>query len=73
MKKINKSQLKADLANVLIGERQKAIFSYRFGLDDNNSHTLEETGKMYGITRERVRQVENKVIEILGGLDKYYL
>ena len=73
MKKINKSQLKADLANILTGERQKAMFSYRFGLDSDNSHTLEETGKMYGVTRERVRQVENKVIEILGGLDKYYL
>ena len=50
-----------------IPQRYKEIFSYRIGLDDGIFKTLEETGKKFGITRERVRQIEEKVWEIIRG------
>jgi len=43
----------------LISEREKEILNLRFGLKDGTSYTLGETAKRFGITRERVRQIEN--------------
>lgn len=43
--------------------REKKILEMRFGLEDGISHTLEEVGEAFGITRERVRQIENKALE----------
>ena len=37
--------------------------SMRFGLDDGITHTLEEVGREFGVTRERIRQIEAKSIE----------
>jgi RNA polymerase primary sigma factor len=34
----------------------------RFGLDDGKAHTLEETGQEFGVTRERIRQIEAKAL-----------
>jgi DNA-directed RNA polymerase sigma subunit (sigma70/sigma32) len=45
--------------------REQAIISMRFGLKDGISHTLEETGKTFGVTRERIRQIEAKGFEKL--------
>lgn len=42
--------------------REQEIIRLRFGLDGDNPKTLEEVGQMYNITRERVRQIENKCI-----------
>lgn len=42
--------------------REKAILVYRFGLDNGNSRTLEEVGQMFGLTRERIRQIEKKAM-----------
>jgi RNA polymerase primary sigma factor len=53
----------------LISEREKEIINLRFGLKDGYSHTLGETAGRYGITRERVRQIENAAM----GKLKYYL
>ena len=47
-----------------ISPREVAILKFRFGMTDNQTHTLEETGKLFGITRERVRQIENKVFNL---------
>ena len=46
-------------------ERMKQVIELRFGLDDRNGHTLEEVSQEMGITRERVRQIESKALQIL--------
>ncbi len=47
-----------DLAN-----REQKILEMRFGLADGVTHTLEEVGKVFGVTRERIRQIEAKALE----------
>jgi len=44
-------------------EREQKILKMRFGLDDGVNHTLEEVGKEFGVTRERIRQIEAKSLE----------
>lgn len=51
-------------------EREQKILSMRFGLEDNISHTLEEVGKVFGVTRERIRQIEAKALEKIRGHHK---
>ena len=46
-----------------LSEREQKILSMRFGLEDGVSHTLEEVGQEFGVTRERIRQIEAKAIE----------
>lgn len=43
--------------------RERKILSMRFGLEDGITHTLEEVGKEFGVTRERIRQIESKALE----------
>lgn len=45
-----------------LSERERKILEMRFGLRDNISHTLEEVGKVFGVTRERIRQIEAKAL-----------
>jgi len=44
-------------------EREKKILEMRFGLEDGVTHTLEEVGKVFNVTRERIRQIEAKALE----------
>lgn len=44
-------------------ERERKILEMRFGLEDGVTHTLEEVGKVFGVTRERIRQIEAKALE----------
>ena len=57
--------LKDLLQDIMIdlSEREQKILSMRFGLEDGVSHTLEEVGKVSGVTRERIRQIEAKALE----------
>ncbi|MCC5954183.1 MAG: RNA polymerase sigma factor RpoD [Acidimicrobiia bacterium] len=45
-----------------LNERERAVVRMRFGLDDGQAHTLEEVGKRFGVTRERIRQIESKTL-----------
>src|SRR3989338_9197704 len=57
--------LRALLNDIMVDltEREQKILKMRFGLEDGVSHTLEEVGKVSGVTRERIRQIESKALE----------
>jgi RNA polymerase primary sigma factor len=67
LEKAASSLLKEDLRKVLEGlsERERKVIEYRFGLSDGNPRTLEEVGKVFGVTRERIRQIESKTLKKL--------
>ncbi len=46
-------------------EREAGIIRYRYGLTDGKAHTLEETGRAFNLTRERIRQIEKNVLKRL--------
>lgn len=46
-----------------LNEREQMILKLRFGIDDGRQRTLEEVGKVYGVTRERIRQIEEKALQ----------
>jgi len=59
--------LKERMAAMLktLAPREEAIIRMRFGLDDGTEHTLEEVGRTFAVTRERIRQIEAKVLRKL--------
>jgi RNA polymerase primary sigma factor len=59
--------LKEQLDDVLetLTPREKRVLKLRFGLDDGRSRTLEEVGQVFGVTRERIRQIEAKALRKL--------
>lgn len=59
--------LKEQLLEVLgsLAEREQKVLRLRFGLDDGRARTLEEVGKEFDVTRERIRQIEAKALRKL--------
>jgi RNA polymerase primary sigma factor len=48
-----------------LSERERRVLQLRFGLEDGRSRTLEEVGREFGVTRERIRQIEAKALRKL--------
>ena len=61
------SLLKEQLEEVLmsLNEREQKVLKLRFGLEDGRARTLEEVGKEFEVTRERIRQIEAKALRKL--------
>ena len=59
--------LKDEISEILLTltEREEKVIRLRFGLEDGKSRTLEEVGKMFNVTRERIRQIEAKALRKL--------
>ena len=63
----SQTMLKEELNEVLktLSDREARVLSLRFGLDDGRTRTLEEVGKEFNVTRERIRQIEAKALRKL--------
>jgi RNA polymerase primary sigma factor len=63
----SQQMLKEQMERVLgqLSERERRVLELRFGLEDGRSRTLEEVGKAFGVTRERIRQIEAKALRKL--------
>ena len=59
--------LKDEISEVLLTltEREEKVIRLRFGLEDGRPRTLEEVGQLFGVTRERIRQIEAKALRKL--------
>lgn len=63
----NRAILREELDGVLktLSPREEKVLRYRYGLDDSSPKTLEEVGKIFNVTRERIRQIEVKALRKL--------
>jgi RNA polymerase primary sigma factor len=63
----SQQMLKEQMERVLgqLSERERRVLELRFGLEDGRSRTLEEVGREFGVTRERIRQIEAKALRKL--------
>jgi RNA polymerase primary sigma factor len=67
VEKADHQLLKEQVRNVLglLNPREREVLEMRFGLNDGQDHTLEEVGQHFGVTRERIRQIEAKALRKL--------
>ena len=61
------TEIKDKIDEVLkeLTDREERVLRLRYGLDDGRTHTLEEVGKEFNVTRERIRQIEAKALKKL--------
>ena len=62
-----RERYKSALAEAPLRERHKKIVAYRLGFEDGNIHTLQETGDLFGVTRQNVKYLEVKALEAIEG------
>jgi RNA polymerase primary sigma factor len=64
---VQQNLLEDDIGSALgeLSERESSIIKLRFGLEGNRSHTLKELGEIFGVTRERIRQIQQKALRKL--------
>ncbi|MDR0879437.1 MAG: sigma-70 family RNA polymerase sigma factor [Clostridioides sp.] len=69
---VEKKNLRENIDEILLvlSEQEQEVLKMRFGLHDQRPRTLEEIGKVYGVTRERIRQIESKAIKKLRATSK---
>ncbi len=70
---VHKHVLKDEIGEILncLKDRDKKVIELRFGLKDNHARTLEEVGREFGVTRERIRQIEAKALKKLRNNDAF--
>ncbi len=65
--RVGETEMHTHLAEALeaLDERERRILEMRFGLNDEDEHTLEQVGQVFNLSRERVRQIEKKALQRL--------
>jgi RNA polymerase primary sigma factor len=63
MEEVSRSEIRKSLA--VLTPRQEKVLRMRFGIEEKRDYTLEELGEMFAVTRERIRQIEQKSLRIL--------